>query len=140
MLVAQGLDPTVFPQFPRLAANLAGMEGLVLGGFDALTNERLPDSPVHRTRLPVTGSDDMYGTLVNLQTGPRVLDQTLTVFEQKTPSEQSAASSASVPFDQRTASNFKSSSFMWWRRRNRIRVESAVHSKPPAGGCEPKSM
>src|ERR1700721_3392267 len=32
MLVAHGLDPTVFPQFPPLAANLAGMEGLGIGG------------------------------------------------------------------------------------------------------------
>ena len=27
----------------------------------------------------VTGSGDMYDTLVNLQTGPRILDQTLTM-------------------------------------------------------------
>jgi hypothetical protein len=38
MLVAQSLDPTVFPQSPGLAANLAGMEGLLYGGFDALVN------------------------------------------------------------------------------------------------------
>jgi hypothetical protein len=38
MLVAQGLDPTVFPQSAGLTANLAGMEGLLYGGFDALVN------------------------------------------------------------------------------------------------------
>ena len=38
MPVAHGLDPTVFPQFARLTANLAGMEGLLYGGFDALVN------------------------------------------------------------------------------------------------------
>jgi hypothetical protein len=42
MQVTQGLDPTVFPQFPRLAANLAGMEGLLYGGKDALANGVIP--------------------------------------------------------------------------------------------------
>jgi hypothetical protein len=38
MLIAQGLDPTVFPPFSPLAANPASMEGFLLGGFDALAN------------------------------------------------------------------------------------------------------
>jgi hypothetical protein len=38
MLVAQGLDPTAFPQFSPLAADLASMEGFPLGGFNALAN------------------------------------------------------------------------------------------------------
>ena len=62
---------------------------------------------------------------------------------ENTPSEQSAASSASVLFDQRTDSSFRSSSFIWLYGggyRNRASVESAVHSKLPAGGCEPTSM
>jgi hypothetical protein len=37
-LVAQGLDPTAFPQFPRSPANLAGVEGFLFGGFEALPN------------------------------------------------------------------------------------------------------
>jgi hypothetical protein len=35
MLLAQSLNPTAFPQFSRLAANLASMEGFLLGGFEA---------------------------------------------------------------------------------------------------------
>jgi hypothetical protein len=35
MLVAQSLDPTVFPQFARLAANFASMEGFMYSSFDA---------------------------------------------------------------------------------------------------------
>jgi hypothetical protein len=38
MLVAQRLSPTTFPPFSPLAADLAGMEGLLYGGFDALVN------------------------------------------------------------------------------------------------------
>jgi hypothetical protein len=40
MLTAQSLDPTVIPQFAWLPADLAGMEGLLYGGFDALVNSR----------------------------------------------------------------------------------------------------
>ena len=42
MLVAQGLDPTVFPQCSRLTANLASAKGLVCGASDALTNGVIP--------------------------------------------------------------------------------------------------
>jgi hypothetical protein len=38
MQVTEGLDPTVFPQFGRLPAHLAGMQGLLLGGLDALAD------------------------------------------------------------------------------------------------------
>jgi hypothetical protein len=38
MLVTQGLNPTAFPPFSRLAANLAGAEGLPFGGFEASAN------------------------------------------------------------------------------------------------------
>ena len=43
---------------------------------------RVSDSLFYRVWLPlndVTGSGDMYDTLVNMQTGPRILDQTLTM-------------------------------------------------------------
>ena len=36
VLVALGLNPIAFPQCSRLPANLAGMEGLLFAGFDAL--------------------------------------------------------------------------------------------------------
>jgi len=38
MLVAQSVDPTTFSPFSRLPANLAGMEGFLHGGLDALAN------------------------------------------------------------------------------------------------------
>jgi hypothetical protein len=38
VFVAQSLNQTIFPQFPRLTADFAGMEGFLYGGFDALTN------------------------------------------------------------------------------------------------------
>jgi hypothetical protein len=38
MQVTQRLNPTAFPPLSRLAADLAGMEGFLYGGFDALTN------------------------------------------------------------------------------------------------------
>jgi hypothetical protein len=38
VLVAQSLNPTVFPLPSRPTANLAGIEGLLLGGFDTLAN------------------------------------------------------------------------------------------------------
>src|ERR1035437_3827614 len=38
MLVTQGLNPPAFPPFSRLAANLAGAEGLPFGGFEASAN------------------------------------------------------------------------------------------------------
>ncbi len=38
VLVAQGLNPIAFPQRSWLPANLAGMEGLLFGGFDALAD------------------------------------------------------------------------------------------------------
>jgi hypothetical protein len=39
----QGLGPTVFPQFARLAANLASMEGFLLGGFEAVSGTAHPE-------------------------------------------------------------------------------------------------
>lgn len=38
MLVAQSLNPLSFPPLPRLPADLAGMEALLYGGFDALAD------------------------------------------------------------------------------------------------------
>jgi len=38
MLVAQSLDPTILPQCSRLPADLAVMEGLLFGAFDALAD------------------------------------------------------------------------------------------------------
>lgn len=38
VFVAQGLNPTAFPPLPRLATNLANMEGLLFGEFDVLAN------------------------------------------------------------------------------------------------------
>jgi len=38
MLVAQSFDPTILPQSPGLPTDLAGMEGLLLGGKDALAD------------------------------------------------------------------------------------------------------
>jgi hypothetical protein len=38
MPAAQGLDPTMLPQCSRLPADLAGMEGLLYGGFEAVAN------------------------------------------------------------------------------------------------------
>src|SRR6266496_5634401 len=38
MQVTQGFDPTIFPQFARLAANLACAERLLYGRLDALAN------------------------------------------------------------------------------------------------------
>jgi len=38
LFVAQGINPTALLPFPRLAANLAGTEGFLLGGNDALAN------------------------------------------------------------------------------------------------------
>lgn len=37
-LAAQGLNPIAFPHCSRLPANLAGMEGLLFGGIDALAD------------------------------------------------------------------------------------------------------
>jgi hypothetical protein len=45
--VTQGLDPTPFPQFSRLAANLASMKGLLLCGKDALANGVIVIPTVH---------------------------------------------------------------------------------------------
>lgn len=42
MLVAQGLNQTVFTQFSRLPAYLASMEGLLDGGLDATANGVIP--------------------------------------------------------------------------------------------------
>ena len=49
-------------------------DGMTRGGYQIHSSFELG----YRSN-DVTGSDDMYDTLVNLQTGPRILDQTLTM-------------------------------------------------------------
>jgi hypothetical protein len=51
MKIAQGLSQTIFPQFPRLPANLAGMEGLLSGDADSLANGVVWGSPPNRPWL-----------------------------------------------------------------------------------------
>jgi hypothetical protein len=43
VFIAQGLDPTSLPQSARLAANLASMEGFLLGGFEAVRGTAHPE-------------------------------------------------------------------------------------------------
>jgi hypothetical protein len=53
MLVAQCLNPLSFSQFPRSPAKLAGVEGFLLGGFEALPNYvvRLSDVGAETAKL-----------------------------------------------------------------------------------------
>ena len=67
-LVAQ--TPTASPA----PATPAEPEGITRGGY--LIHSSIE---VGYRSNDVTGSDDMYDTLVNLQTGPRILDQTLSM-------------------------------------------------------------
>jgi hypothetical protein len=56
------------------AAPPAEADGVIRGGYQIHSSVELG----YRSN-DVTGSGDMYDTLVNLQTGPRILDQTLTL-------------------------------------------------------------
>ena len=64
--------PTVNPPAPP--APPAEPDGVTRGGYQIHQSIELG----YRS-TDVTGSGDMYDTLVNLQTGPRILDQTLTM-------------------------------------------------------------
>src|ERR1700723_621648 len=64
--------PTVNPPAPP--APPAEPDGVTRGGYQVHQSIELG----YRSS-DVTGSGDMYDTLVNLQTGPRILDQTLTM-------------------------------------------------------------
>src|SRR5580700_8401991 len=70
---------TLFAQTPTAsptpaAAPPAKPDGITSGGYQIHSSIELG----YRTN-GVSGSGDMYDTLVNLQTGPRILDQTLTM-------------------------------------------------------------
>jgi hypothetical protein len=67
MLLTQGFNPTAFPPFPRLAANLVGAEGFQYGGFDASANSviRMIHVDAQATKLLGSGS-------VSFSTGGRV--------------------------------------------------------------------
>ena len=70
---------TLFAQTPTAsptpaAAPPAEPDGITSGGYQIHSSVELG----YRS-TDVTGSGDMYDTLVNLQTGPRILDQTLTM-------------------------------------------------------------
>ncbi|MFZ1051544.1 MAG: hypothetical protein WAN41_12695 [Candidatus Sulfotelmatobacter sp.] len=70
---------TLFAQTPTAsptpaAAPPAEPDGVTSGGYQIHSSVELG----YRS-TDVTGSGDMYDTLVNLQTGPRILDQTLTM-------------------------------------------------------------
>jgi hypothetical protein len=70
---------TLFAQTPTAsptpaAAPPAEPDGITSGGYQIHSSVELG----YRSN-DVTGSGDMYDTLVNLQTGPRILDQTLTM-------------------------------------------------------------
>jgi hypothetical protein len=67
-----GQTPTVNPTAPP--APPAEPDGVTRGGYQIHQSIELG----YRS-TDVTGSGDMYDTLVNLQTGPRILDQTLTM-------------------------------------------------------------
>src|ERR1035438_2516128 len=68
---------TLFAQAPTAsppAAPPAEPDGMTRGGYQIHSSVELG----YRSN-DVTGSADMYDTLVNLQAGPRILDQTLTM-------------------------------------------------------------
>lgn len=66
---------TLFAQTPTAPpAPPAEPDGVTRGGYQIHQSIELG----YRS-TDVTGSGDMYDTLVNLQTGPRILDQTLTM-------------------------------------------------------------
>jgi hypothetical protein len=65
--------PTASPA-PAASAASAEPDGVTRGGYQIHSSVELG----YRSN-DVSGSGDMYDTLVNLQTGPRILDQTLTM-------------------------------------------------------------
>src|SRR3984885_3730864 len=66
--------PTPTPAAPPAPAAAAEPDGVIRGG-DAIHSS----AEIGYRTNDVTGSGDMYDTLVNLQTGPRLLDQTLSM-------------------------------------------------------------
>jgi hypothetical protein len=66
--------PAPVPSASSAGATSAEPDGITRGGYQIHQSIELG----YRT-TDVTGSGDMYDTLVNLQTGPRILDQTLTM-------------------------------------------------------------
>src|SRR5580692_1436697 len=66
--------PTPTPAAPPAPAAAAEPDGVIRGGYAIHSSAEIG----YRTN-DVTGSGDMYDTLVNLQTGPRLLDQTLSM-------------------------------------------------------------
>jgi hypothetical protein len=73
LLSAQTPAASPAPAAPS-AAPPAESDGMIRGGYQIHSSVELG----YRSN-DVTGSGDMYDTLVNLQTGPRILDQTLTM-------------------------------------------------------------
>ncbi len=68
-------SPWLLAQAPSAAATPpAEPDGVTSGGYQIHSSVEIG----YRVN-GVTGSEDMYGTLVNLQTGPRLLDQTLSM-------------------------------------------------------------
>jgi hypothetical protein len=77
IMMIVSLSETVFAQTPTPSptpALPAEPEGVTRGGYQIHSSVELG----YRS-TDVTGSGDMYDTLVNLRTGPRILDQTLTM-------------------------------------------------------------
>src|SRR6202167_4014328 len=76
IVVAQtpAANPAPVPTASPTPAPPAEPDGMTRGGYQIHSSVELG----YRTS-DVTGSGDMYDTLVNLQTGPRILDQTLTM-------------------------------------------------------------
>jgi hypothetical protein len=66
--------PVASPAPAPAAAPTVEADGVTSGGYQIHSSVELG----YRS-TDVTGSGDMYDTLVNLQTGPRILDQTLTM-------------------------------------------------------------
>src|ERR1019366_5973742 len=67
-------SPTQAPTTSPTPAPPAEPDGITRGGYQIHSSVELG----YRSN-DVTGSEDMYDTLVNLRTGPRILDQTLTM-------------------------------------------------------------
>ena len=75
VVIRNALRPNSRPRVrPRPPAPPAEPDGITSGGYQIHSSIELG----YRS-TDVTGSGDMYDTLVNLQTGPRILDQTLTM-------------------------------------------------------------
>src|ERR1017187_3511780 len=67
-------NPSPAPTASPTPASPAEPDGVTRGGYQIHSSVELG----YRSN-DVTGSEDMYDTLVNLRTGPRILDQTLTM-------------------------------------------------------------